>query len=1308
MGLYAYWKVTRRFNIMIIQGVKTSMEKNRLRPTRIPGSKNIRMSYARQKDVLDMPNLIEVQKDSYKWFLTDGLKEVFEDISPITDYSGQLSLEFVDFQLCREDRKYSIEECKERDATYAAPLKVKVRLHNKETDDFKQHDIFMGDLPLMTETGTFVINGAERVIVSQLVRSPGIYYAISHDKIGKKLYSCTVIPNRGAWLEYETDSNDVFYVRVDRTRKVPVTVLIRALGIGTNAEIKELFGEEPKILKTLEKDTATNYQEGLKKLYEKIRPGEPLSVDSAESLINSMFFDARRYDLAKVGRYKFNKKLMFRNRIAGHRLAQDVLDPSTGEILFEAGVRLTKEQADAIQNAAVPYVYVETEEKEVKVLSSMMVDITSFVDVDPEEVGVTELVYYPALEKILEEYDDIDEIKAQIRKNITELIPKHITREDILASINYNIHLEYGVGNDDDIDHLGNRRIRAVGELLQNQYRIGLSRLERVVRERMTTQDIESISPQTLINIKPVTAAVKEFFGSSQLSQFMDQHNPLSELTHKRRLSALGPGGLSRDRAGFEVRDVHYSHYGRMCPVETPEGPNIGLINSLATYARINEYGFVEAPYRKVDKSDPQNPVVTDDVVYLTADEEDNYTVAQANEPLDEEGHFIHTNVSGRYREETSEFRKSRIDLMDVSPKMVFSVATSMIPFLENDDANRALMGSNMQRQAVPLLKTEVPVVGTGMEAKAARDSGVCIIAHHAGTVEYSTSKEIIVKREDGIRDTYHVIKFSRSNQGNCMNQRPIVNKGDHVEAGDILADGASTCGGEMALGKNPLIGFMTWEGYNYEDAVLLSERLVQNDVYTSVHIEEYEAEARDTKLGQEEITRDLAGLSEDVLKDLDENGIIRIGAEVHAGDILVGKVTPKGETELTAEERLLRAIFGEKAREVRDTSLRVPHGAYGVVMDTKVFTRENGDELPPTVNKSVRVYIAQKRKISVGDKMAGRHGNKGVVSRVLPVEDMPFLPNGRPLDIVLNPLGVPSRMNIGQVLELHLSLASKVLGFNVATPVFNGADENDIMDTLEMANDYANKTWEEFEERWGDKVNDDIMKYLWDNRDHREEWKGVPIDRTGKVQLRDGRTGQEFDSPVSIGFMHYLKLHHLVDDKIHARSTGPYSLVTQQPLGGKAQFGGQRFGEMEVWALEAYGASYTLQEILTVKSDDVVGRVKTYEAIIKGDNIPEPGIPESFKVLLKELQSLGLDVKVLRDDNTEVHLLETVDYGDTDLRSVIEGDSRHHREEESFGKHGYTKQEFEGEELVDVEEDEEDDDDFIDFDESYDDEDNE
>ena len=1240
------------------------------------------MSFSTEKRVLDMPNLIEVQKNSYQWFLDEGLREVFKDISPIVDYTGNLSLELVDYQLCKEDIKYSIEECKERDATYAAPIKVNVHLRNEETGEIAQHDIFMGDLPLMTETGTFVINGAERVIVSQLVRSPGIYYAIDHDKFGKTLYSSTVIPNRGAWLEYETDSNDVFYVHVDRNRKVPITVLIRALGFGTNQEIIDLFGEEPKIMASLEKDVSNSFETGVIELYKRLRPGEPEEVENATNLFMGMFFDARRYDLAKVGRYKYNKKLALKNRIAGHVLAEDVIDPSTGEVLFAAGTTLTREDATAIQNAAVPFVYIQTEEKNVKVLSNLMVDLSEYVGFDPKEVGIHEAVYYPVLEKLLQEYDDEDELKAAIEANVSELVPKHITKEDIIASINYNIHLEYGIGNDDDIDHLGNRRIRAVGELLQNQYRIGLSRMERVVRERMTTQDKDTVTPQSLINIKPVTAAVKEFFGSSQLSQFMDQNNPLSELTHKRRLSALGPGGLSRDRAGFEVRDVHYSHYGRMCPVETPEGPNIGLINSLATYARINEYGFVEAPYRKVDKSDPQNPVVTDDVVYLTADEEDNYTVAQANEPLDEEGHFIHTNVSGRYREETSEFRKSRIDLMDVSPKMVFSVATSMIPFLENDDANRALMGSNMQRQAVPLLKTEVPVVGTGMEAKAARDSGVCIIAHHAGTVEYSTSKEIIVKREDGIRDTYHVIKFSRSNQGNCMNQRPIVNKGDHVEAGDILADGASTCGGEMALGKNPLIGFMTWEGYNYEDAVLLSERLVQNDVYTSVHIEEYEAEARDTKLGQEEITRDLAGLSEDVLKDLDENGIIRIGAEVHAGDILVGKVTPKGETELTAEERLLRAIFGEKAREVRDTSLRVPHGAYGVVMDTKVFTRENGDELPPTVNKSVRVYIAQKRKISVGDKMAGRHGNKGVVSRVLPVEDMPFLPNGRPLDIVLNPLGVPSRMNIGQVLELHLSLASKVLGFNVATPVFNGADENDIMDTLEMANDYANKTWEEFEERWGDKVNDDIMKYLWDNRDHREEWKGVPIDRTGKVQLRDGRTGQEFDSPVSIGFMHYLKLHHLVDDKIHARSTGPYSLVTQQPLGGKAQFGGQRFGEMEVWALEAYGASYTLQEILTVKSDDVVGRVKTYEAIIKGENIPEPGIPESFKVLLKEFQSLALDVRVLKEDMTEIELQEGSETINESLTSVIESspDDNNYKDESNLGEYGYKESTLEEE----------------------------
>ena len=1260
------------------------MEKNRIHP--VKAGKSVRVSYARQKEILEMPNLIEVQKNSYQWFLDEGLKEVFNDISPITDYSGQLSLEFVDFTLCEDDVKYTIEECKERDATYAAPLKVKVRLYNRETDEFSQHDIFMGDLPLMTKTGTFVINGAERVIVSQLVRSPGIYYAIGHDKIGKELYSSTVIPNRGAWLEYETDSNDVFYVRVDRTRKVPITVLIRALGIGTNAEIKELFGEEPKILASFEKDPSDNYQDGLLELYKKIRPGEPLSVDSAESLINSMFFDPRRYDLAKVGRYKFNKKLALKNRISGHKLAEDVIDMSTGEIIAEAGTVVTRELADQIQNAAIPFVMMETEERVVKVLSNMMVDLAAYVDVDPEELGVTEAVYYPVLAEILSQYDEEEDIKDAIRKNIVDLIPKHITKEDILASINYNLHLEYGFGVSDDIDHLGNRRIRAVGELLQNQYRIGLSRLERVVRERMTTQDIETISPQSLINIKPVTAAVKEFFGSSQLSQFMDQNNPLSELTHKRRLSALGPGGLSRDRAGFEVRDVHYTHYGRMCPIETPEGPNIGLINSLATYARINQYGFIEAPYLLLDKSDPQNPRVTDDFVYLTADEEDNYTVAQANEPIDENGYFIHDNVSGRYREETSQFPKARMDLMDVSPKMVFSVATSMIPFLENDDANRALMGSNMQRQAVPLLRTEAPVVGTGMEAKAAVDSGACVVAEHDGIVEKATSKEIVVRRDDGTRDVYHTVKFARSNQSNCMNQRTIVNKGDRVKAGEVLADGASTCNGELALGKNPLIGFMTWEGYNYEDAVLLSERLVQDDVYTSVHIEEYEAEARDTKLGQEEITRDLAGLNEDVLKDLDENGIIRIGAEVRAGDILVGKVTPKGETELTAEERLLRAIFGEKAREVRDTSLRVPHGSYGIVLDAKVFTRENGDELPPGVNKSVRVYIAQKRKISVGDKMAGRHGNKGVISRILPVEDMPFLPNGRPLDIVLNPLGVPSRMNIGQVLEIHLSLASKVLGFNVSTPVFNGADENDIMDTLEMANDYANWGWPDFEEKWGPRVSDDVMKYLYDNRAHRAEWRGVPLNRTGKVQLRDGRTGEEFDSPVTIGFMHYLKLHHLVDDKIHARSTGPYSLVTQQPLGGKAQFGGQRFGEMEVWALEAYGASYTLQEILTVKSDDVVGRVKTYEAIIKGENIPEPGIPESFKVLLKEFQSLALDVRVLKEDATEIEIQERVDFGNEDLTPMIEGEPAFGFErEESFEELGFKEGSYEdGEQPLD------------------------
>ena len=1257
----------------------------------VPAGKSVRMSFSRQKEVLEMPNLIEIQKDSYQWFLDEGLKEVFDDISPIADFAGHLSLEFVDFTLCKDDIKYTIEECKERDATYAAPLKVKVRLCNKDKDEINEHEIFMGDLPLMTDTGSFVINGAERVIVSQLVRSPGIYYGIDHDKIGKELYSCTVIPNRGAWLEYETDSNDVFYVRVDRTRKVPVTVLIRALGYGTNAEIIDLFGEEPKLLASFGKDTSDNYQDGLLELYKKIRPGEPLSVDSAESLLNGMFFDPRRYDLAKVGRYKFNKKLHMKNRIVGQIPSEDIVDTSTGEILAEAGKAITKDQAIAIQNAAIPYVWIQTEERVEKVLSNLMVDLSAYVTFNPEEVGITELVYYPVLKEILEKAgDDEEALKAELHRNIHELVPKCITKEDILASINYNMHLEYGIGVKDDIDHLGNRRIRAVGELLQNQYRIGLSRMERVVRERMTTQDIDGITPQSLINIKPVTAAVKEFFGSSQLSQFMDQNNPLSELTHKRRLSALGPGGLSRERAGFEVRDVHYTHYGRMCPVETPEGPNIGLINSLASYAKVNQYGFVEAPYRVVDKTDPANPRVTDEVVYMTADEEDNYIVAQANEPLDENGYFIHNNVSGRFREETSSFQKRQIDLMDVSPRMVFSVATSMIPFLQNDDANRALMGSNMQRQAVPLLSTEAPVVGTGIEGKAAVDSGVCVVAKNAGVVERSASNEIIIKRDsDGNRDVYRLIKFSRSNQSNSYNQKPIVYKGDHVEKGEVIADGPSTKDGEIALGKNPLIGFMTWEGYNYEDAVLLSEKLVMNDVYTSVHIEEYECESRDTKLGPEEITRDVPGVGEDALKDLDERGIIRIGAEVRAGDILVGKVTPKGETELTAEERLLRAIFGEKAREVRDTSLKVPHGAYGTIIDAKLFTRENGDELAPGVNETVRIYIAQKRKISVGDKMAGRHGNKGVVSRVLPVEDMPFLPNGRPLDIVLNPLGVPSRMNIGQVLEIHLSLAAKALGFNVSTPVFDGADENDIQDTLELANDYVNMEWDAFQEKYKDILRPDAMEYLGEHLDHRALWKGVPISRTGKVQLRDGRTGEYFDGPTTIGHMHYLKLHHLVDDKIHARSTGPYALVTQQPLGGKAQFGGQRFGEMEVWALEAYGAAYTLQEILTVKSDDVVGRVKTYEAIIKGENIPEPGIPESFKVLLKELQSLGLDVRVLRDNGEEVDMSENIDYSDTnyDLRSIIEGDRRYN-DKEDLSDYGFQKQEFKGDELVNVEED--------------------
>lgn len=1256
----------------------------------ITSGKSMRMSFQTQKEVLEMPNLIEIQKDSYQWFLDAGLKEVFRDIFPIEDFAGHFSLDFVNFKLARDEVKYSIEECKDRDTTYAAPLKVKIRLTNKDKDEINEHEIFLGDLPLMTDTGSFVINGAERVIVSQLVRSPGIYYTIDHDKIGKELFMSQVIPNRGAWLEYETDSNDIFYARVDRTRKVPITVLLRAFGLGTNTQIIDMFGEEPKIMASFAKDPSENYQDGLLELYKKIRPGEPLSVDSAESLLKAMFFDARRYDLAKVGRYKFNKKLHFKNRIKGHTLARDVVDENTGEVLAQADTVVDAQTATAIQNAAIPAVWIKGAEREVKVLSNMMVDIESYVPelTDPKSIGVTEQVYYPVLQKLMEENEGEELIKA-IEKNINELIPKHITKEDIFATVNYNMHIEEHIGSKDDIDHLGNRRIRAVGELLQNQYRIGLTRMERVVRERMTTQDIESITPQSLINIKPVTAAVKEFFGSSQLSQFMDQNNPLSELTHKRRLSALGPGGLSRERAGFEVRDVHYTHYGRMCPIETPEGPNIGLINSLASFARVNEYGFVEAPYRVVDKSqDPENPRVTEEVVYLTADEEDNFTVAQANEPLDAEGHFVNNNVSGRYRDETSEFKKKNIDLMDVSPRMVFSVATSMIPFLENDDANRALMGSNMQRQAVPLMITDAPVVGTGMETKAAVDSGVCVVAKNSGTVIECSSDKIVIKRDDdAVLDTYKLIKFARSNQSNSYNQKPIVFKGNHVNAGEVIADGASTYNGEIALGKNPLIGFMTWEGYNYEDAVLLSERLVEYDVYTSIHIEEYECAARETKLGPEEITRDVPGVGDDALKDLDERGIIRIGAEVRAGDILVGKVTPKGETELTAEERLLRAIFGEKAREVRDTSLKVPHGAYGVVVDAKVFTREAGDELAPGVTQNVRIYIAQKRKISVGDKMAGRHGNKGVVSRVLPVEDMPFLPNGRPLDIVLNPLGVPSRMNIGQVLEIHLSLAAKALGFNVATPVFDGANENDIMDMLEVANDYVNGDWDDFKNKYKDVLDPGVVEYLGSHLENRKLWEGVPLSRDGKVRLRDGRTGEYFDSPVTIGHMHYLKLHHMVDDKIHARSTGPYSLVTQQPLGGKAQFGGQRFGEMEVWALEAYGASYTLQEILTVKSDDVTGRVKTYEAVIKGENIPDAGIPESFKVLLKELQSLGLDISVLGEDGREVELKENTEYADLSIHSIIEGESRHHGRED-FKSAGYSEQEVKDGEFVSVSED--------------------
>ena len=1230
------------------------MEKNRIRALR--SGDTTRISYSKINEVLEMPNLIEVQKNSYQWFLDEGLKEVFEDISPITDFSGNLILEFIDFSLDSEP-KYSIEECRERDATYAASLRVKARLYNRELDELKEQEIFMGDFPLMTETGTFIINGAERVIVSQLVRSPGIYYASEFDKVGKKLLSSTVIPNRGAWLEYETDSNDVFYVRVDRTRKVPVSVLIRAMGVGSDAEIIELFGEEPKILATLEKDVAKSYEEGLIEIYKKLRPGEPPTVESSASLLNGMLFDPKRYDLAKVGRYKFNKKLALRNRIRDAVLAENVVDPMTGEVIAEEGAVLTLELCDRIQDSGAGYLYIMAEEKKVKILSNQTVKIDGYLEefgLTAEEFGIKERVYYPMLAKLLEENATAEEMKAAIKENIHELLPKHITLEDIFASINYVIHLDYGYGNVDDIDHLGNRRIRSVGELLQNQFRIGLSRMERVVRERMTTQDLAVVTPQALINVRPVTAAIKEFFGSSQLSQFMDQNNPLSELTNKRRLSALGPGGLSRDRAGFEVRDVHHSHYGRMCPIETPEGPNIGLINTLATFARINEYGFIEAPYRKVDQSG-EEPVVTDEFIYVTADEEEIYNVAQANEPLDEEGHFVHKKVSGRRKEEIIEVDRKQVQLMDVSPKQMVSVATALIPFLENDDANRALMGSNMQRQAVPLLVTDSPVVGTGMEYKTAKDSGICIIAKNPGVVERVSADEIVVRNDNSQRDVYKLIKYQRSNQSTCLNQKPIVDLGQRVEADQIIADGASTCKGELALGKNPLIGFMTWEGYNYEDAVLLSEKLVQEDVYTSVHISEFEADARDTKLGPEEITRDIPNVGEDALKDLDDRGIIRIGAEVRPNDILVGKVTPKGETELTAEERLLRAIFGEKAREVRDTSLRVPHGETGIIVDVKVFTRENGDDVGPGVNQLVRVYIAQKRKISVGDKMAGRHGNKGVVSRVLPVEDMPFLPNGRPLDIVLNPLGIPSRMNIGQVLETHLSLAAKALGWKISTPVFDGANEIDIMDTLEMANDYVNTSWEEFSEKWKPLLNGDIYDELYANRDHREEWKGVALGRDGKVQLRDGRSGEPFDNRVTIGFMHYLKLHHLVDEKIHARSTGPYSLVTQQPLGGKAQFGGQRFGEMEVWALEAYGAAYTLQEILTVKSDDIVGRVKTYEAIVKGENIPEPGVPESFKVLLKELQSLALDIRVLREDQTEVEIKECIEDVD-DLNVNIDG----------------------------------------------------
>ncbi|MCL2610474.1 MAG: DNA-directed RNA polymerase subunit beta [Defluviitaleaceae bacterium] len=1219
-----------------------------------------RLSYSRIDEVLEMPNLIEVQKDSYRWFLEEGLKEVFEDISPIADTGGNLSLELVNFRL-DDEPKYTIEQCKDRDATYAKALRVQVRLRNASTEEIKENEIFMGDFPVMTDTGTFIINGAERVIVSQLVRSPGVYYKIDHDKFGKKLYTTSVIPSRGAWIEYETDSNNIFYVRVDRARKMPVTVLIRALGLGTDDEILDLFGEDPLILDTLEKDTSHNSKEGLSELYKKIRPGEPFAEENARSLINSMFYDPKRYDLAKIGRYKFNKKLSYKARIKGLPLARNVVD-ADGEIIAEKGDILTSSLCDDLQNQGIPYVYVSKDGHEVKIISNMMVSLEHFTNFKAEEFGFKENVYYPVLEDLIEESEgDIEELKLLIKQNSSKLVPKNVTFEDIMVSINYVLHLSYGIGFRDDIDHLGNRRIRAVGELLQNQFRIGLTRMERVVRERMVVQDADNIVPSSLINIRPVTAAIKEFFGSSQLSQFMEQTNPLGELTHKRRMSALGPGGLSRDRAGFEVRDVHSSHYGRMCPIETPEGPNIGLINSLATYARINEYGFIEAPYRIV-KKEGDDVVVSSECHYITADEEEDHIVAQANVELTKDGHFVSDKVTSRLKEDVIEAPKTKVSLMDVSPKQMVSVATALIPFLENDDVTRALMGSNMQRQAVPLLKTDSPIVGTGMEHKVAYDSGVCILAEENGTVSHVTSSKIEIKGKNGIKK-YNLTKFKRSNQSTCLHQKPLVNLGDKIKQGDIIADGPSTQEGELALGRNPLIGFMTWEGYNYEDAILLSENLIKGDVYTSIHIEEYEAESRDSKLGPEEITRDIPNVSEDAKRNLDRDGIVAIGSEVRPNDILVGKVTPKGETELTAEERLLRAIFGEKAREVRDSSLRVPHGEGGTVVDVKVFTREGGDELPPGVNKVVRVYLAQKRKISVGDKMAGRHGNKGVISRILPAEDMPFLPNGRPLDIVLNPLGVPSRMNIGQVLEVHLGLAAKVLGFKVATPVFDGANEIDIMDTLELADDFSKMPWDEFIAKWKGIIEEDIMEALEKNKDNRDEWKDVPITRDGKIHLRDGRTGEYFDNPVTVGYMHYLKLHHLVDDKIHARSTGPYSLVTQQPLGGKAQFGGQRFGEMEVWALEAYGASYTLQEILTVKSDDIVGRVKTYEAIVKGENVPEPSVPESFKVLLKELQALSLDVQVLLEDYSEVEIKESLENREGTLGINMYGEETEERD---------------------------------------------